>query len=437
MDKNRCGIGRVIKKGRREIAFSVLMLVPVFLFILSFASAVQAQPGDLDTTFSGDGKVLTTFSSESYDKTSAIAIQSNGKIVVAGNTNNIYGNYGFALARYNSNGSLDTTFSGDGKVTIIDVGTAYSLAIQSNGKIVIAGMYDYNTGIALARLNSNGSLDTTFSGDGKVLTDFGSSYSAASAHDLSIQEDGKIVVAGTVTDYKGNFALVRYNSNGTLDKTFDGDGKVITDFGDIESVASAIAIESDSRIVVAGTAVNHVNNQIQNNFAIARYGPAGGLDTTFSGDGKVITDFSSGSSDMAAAMAIQKKDGRIVVAGISDANAFPFYDFALARYHAFSCGPLNATMVGTSGKDTINGTSKADVIHGLDGNDTVYGLGGNDTICGGKGNDKLYGGGGNDDLRGQNDDDTLNGGAGTDICDGGAHINGDTATACETIANIP
>jgi uncharacterized delta-60 repeat protein len=292
--------------------------------------------GDLDITFDGDGKVTTAV--ESFDDTArSVAIQSDGKIVVAG-TSYIWGNaYDFALTRYNSDGSLDTTFDGDGKVTT-NLGSSHdeanSLAIQSDGKIVVAG-YSYAGSLAdfaLARYNSNGSLDTTFDGDGKVTTDFGA---GDSAYSVAIQSDGKIVVGGTSYSYNGsgNFALTRYNSNGSLDTTFDGDGKVTTDLGSSHDEAYSLAIQSDGKIVVAGSSYNGSNWD----FALARYNSDGSIDTTFDGDGKVTTAVGS-FDDTARSLAIQS-DGKIVVAGSSHNGSN--WDFALVLYN--SNGSLDTT----------------------------------------------------------------------------------------------
>ena len=172
--------------------------------------------GDLDTTFDGDGKVTTAVGSFA-DEARGVAIQSDGKIVVAGFSFN-GSNNDFALTRYNSNGSLDTTFDGDGKVTTAvgsSADVAYSVAIQSDGKIVVAGSSDDGSSnesneFALTRYNSDGSLDTTFDGSGKVTTAVGSS--ADVAYSVAIQSDGKIVVVGSSDDGSDwDFALTRYN----------------------------------------------------------------------------------------------------------------------------------------------------------------------------------------------------------------------------------
>ncbi len=141
-------------------------------------------------------------------------------------------NWNFALARYNANGTFDTSFSGDGKL-ITDFGgnqTNCSLTLQSDGKILVAGgSYEGGLtfdGFGLARYNTDGTLDTSFGDVGTVITDFGSNSAGQS---VKVQADGKILVGGFSN---GDFAVVRYNADGTLDTNFSGDGKVLTDFGD-------------------------------------------------------------------------------------------------------------------------------------------------------------------------------------------------------------
>jgi len=299
--------------------------------------------GDLDITFDGDGKVTTDFATTDFggalDRAYSTVIQSDGRIVVAGKSFTGNGEqYNFALTRYNSNGSLDTSFDGDGKVTT-DFGggddAAFSATIQSDGKIVVAGE-SYNGSkrfdFAITRYNSNGSLDTTFDGDGKVTTDFGGT-SDDRAYSVAIQGDGKIVVAGYS---KGDFALTRYNSNGSLDTSFDGDGKVTTSVGSsfFTDIANSVAIQSDGKVVVAG-----FRSSGSRDFALTRYNSNGSLDTTFDGDGKVTTDFGNSTDDVAHSVAIQS-DGKIVVAGQSK-NLRSGYDFALTRYN--SNGSLDTT----------------------------------------------------------------------------------------------
>jgi uncharacterized delta-60 repeat protein len=285
--------------------------------------------GTLDTSFNTSGKVITPFSSSSDDIGTSIAIQSDGKIIVAGYSN-ISGNNNFAVVRYNTNGTLDTSFNTSGKVTTAFSGLndfGNSIAIQLDGKIVVAGSTDSsgNNDFAVVRYNTNGSLDMTFGTDGKVITAFSGSNDFGNS--IAIQSDGKIVVAGS-TDSSGNndFAVVRYNTNGSLDMTFGTAGKVITPFsGSSDDVGYGITIQSDGKIVVAGNTDSSGNND----FAVVRYNTDGSLDTTFDTDGKVITPFSGSSDDFGTSVTIQS-DGKIVVAGYSNSNGNN--DFAVVRY---------------------------------------------------------------------------------------------------------
>jgi uncharacterized delta-60 repeat protein len=354
-------------------------LIVLCLAVLSFSQT----PGSLDPTFDGDGMVTTDFGS--YEVAKSVAIQTDGKIVAAG----YYDSTRFALVRYNTDGSLDTTFGSGGKVItqIGDHSVAHSVAVQTDGKIVAAG-FSYNGSygdFALARYNADGSLDTTFDGDGKVTTPIGASDDIA--YSITIQTDGKIVAAGS--SYNGqnrDFALVRYNPDGSLDTTFDGDGKVTTDFGPYDE-AHSVAIQSDGKLVAAGTgshsialarytidgsldasfgsggivstqvvgadagsltlqSINGVEKIVTASggcesssncgFVLVRYNANGTLDTTFGGDGKITTDFGP-FEDKANAVAIQS-DEKIVAAGIMPyapySNGFGYYNhFALARYN--------------------------------------------------------------------------------------------------------
>ena len=300
-----------------------------------FALARYNTNGTLDTTFGSAGKVLTDLGgSGSVDVASAVAIQPDGKIVAAGYSD-ASGSYDFALARYNTNGTLDTTFGSTGRVLTDLSGSgsgdfASAAAIQSDGKIVAAGFSDASGtpyDFAIARYRSNGTLDPTFDSSGKVLTDLSASGSYDQAHALVIQPDGKIVAAGlSLANGNADFAIVRYNPNGTLDSTFNSTGKVLTDLSGSGSQdeASAIAIQSDGRIVAAGDSAVGGGDP---DFAIARYMPDGTLDGTLNSTGSVLTDF--GGFDVAYAVAI-RSTGRIVAAGFSDVSGTS--DFALAGY---------------------------------------------------------------------------------------------------------
>jgi uncharacterized delta-60 repeat protein len=294
---------------------------------LALGATTSAQPGNLDDTFGTDGKVTTAFGTVN-DIGKSVALQLDGKIVVAGSTFNVT-DTDFALARFNADGTLDNSFSLIGKVTTA-FGTGYdqgrSVAIQPDGQIVVAG-YAYSglsNDFALARYNTDGTLDNSFSVDGKVTTDFGTGSVQPNDYgtSLSIQSDGKILVAGY--SYNGtdvDFALARYNTDGTPDSSFSADGKLTTDFGMGDDYGTSVAIQSDGKILVAGYASNGTDVDL----ALARYNTDGTLDNSFSADGKANTDFGAG-DDYGTSVAIQS-DGMILVAGSSNG------DFALARYN--------------------------------------------------------------------------------------------------------
>jgi uncharacterized delta-60 repeat protein len=287
-----------------------------------FALARYNSNGSLDTGFGTDGKVITDFGQD--DKGYAVATQSGGKILAAGYT---CGSTwcAFALARYNNDGSLDTSFGTGGKVTTDFNGTGIGQAVllQAGDKIVMAGYSSgTTTDFALARFNSDGSLDGTFGSGGKVTTDFDGHYEFGYA--AALQSDGKIVVAGQSSDGYV-FALVRYNVDGSLDVNFGMAGIALAGFAD-SSKGYAVAIQADGKIVVAGTR----NSSGATDFAVARFNSNGSLDTGSGTSGKVTTDLGFGGPDQGQAVAIQA-DGKIVMAGTYDGATS--YDFALVRYN--------------------------------------------------------------------------------------------------------
>jgi uncharacterized delta-60 repeat protein len=293
-----------------------------------------AASGDLDTTFSGDGLAITNFgSSGREDRIQDIALQSNGKIVAAGFSRTSLPETDFALSRYNPNGTLDALF---GK-RLTDFGArdaARAVAVQPDGKIILAGETCGATScdLALARYNSDGSLDATFSGDGKQVTDIGGGDNGSFG--IAIQSNGKIVVAG-YTEIGGNydFAVYRFNAicpddSQCLDTTFSVDGVISFEFGPgRQDLAYAVAVQG-GKITVIGYSGDAIGNN--NNFAIARLNGNGTLDTTFSGDGLKMTDF--GGDEIANSLALQP-DGKIVVVGQKINFTSGLYAFAIARYN--------------------------------------------------------------------------------------------------------
>jgi uncharacterized delta-60 repeat protein len=275
-----------------------------------------AASGDLDTTFGGDGKVMTNFT-RGRDPAFSVAIQADGKIVAVGTANSRGTDARFALARYEVNGTLDPTFGGDGKVTTnITPGDdrADELAIQSDGKIVVAGTADYFSNrarLALVRYGSNGSRDATFGGDGLVTTQLTPTFDGAFG--VAIQSDMDIVAAGQAGGGDaGRVGVVRYDTAGAKDSTFGGgDGVVLTNFTRRLDYADDVVIDSSGKIVVAG-AIRFFGPDPR--FALARYATDGTLDASFGGDGKVTTDFGAGMAGTYG-VDIQPADGNIVAVG--------------------------------------------------------------------------------------------------------------------------
>jgi uncharacterized delta-60 repeat protein/uncharacterized repeat protein (TIGR01451 family) len=303
-----------------------------------FALARYNADGSLDPSFGSGGKVTTDFGG--FDAASAAVIQPDGRIVAAGRS----GSGDFALARYNTDGSLDTTFGNGGKLTT-DFGgfdAAFGVALQADGKIVAAGQGGPGGGFALARYNTDGSLDPSFGSGGEVTTHFTSGFEVVIA--VAIQLDGKIVVTGqTFAGGFQQFALARYNTDGSLDTSFASGGIVATNFGFDSAFGGALAIQPDGKIVAAGRAGT--------DFLLARYNGDGSLDATFGSGGIVTTDFGGTVFDAAFGVALQS-NGKIVAAG-GTFNGFvgPSADFALARYNPD--GSLDASF-GSGGQVTTD-----------------------------------------------------------------------------------
>ena len=307
-----------------------------------FALARYDAAGNLDPGFGAGGKVTTDFSFD-QDRANSVIVQSDGKIVVAGAAMNGATQSDFAVARYWPNGLLDTSFNASGKVMVDFAGgddQAMGVAVQPDGRILVAGFssnlktgYDF----AVARLLPNGQIDRSFGNLGLVTTDFGGGHDRA--HAMALQGDGKIVVAGVASLPLGtsgtaamDFAVVRYHSDGSLDVGFGNRGRILTDFQGGEDRINALALQpspAGEKIVVAGRTRNPARQILGGDFAIARYTAAGKPDLTFGDLGQVVTSFSAG-SDEAMAVALQP-GGKLAVAGVStdpDGNS----EFRVARY---------------------------------------------------------------------------------------------------------
>lgn len=304
-----------------------------------FALARFTVNGILDTSLDADGKQATDLAAGSTAYGRAVAIDSLGRTVVAG-----YANSDFAVTRYTAAGALDLSFGGTGSVTI-DFGAydlGYGVAVDSLDRVVVAGgIYNgTNYSSAVARLTSNGALDTNFDGDGKLIIDFGQNDNWVWS--VAVDSLDRIVVAGYVANSGSNydFALTRLTTAGALDASFDTDGKQTIAFSPSFDVAYSVAIDSIDRVVVAGYAYDGL--------ALARLTPAGVLDTSFDVDGKETINLGAG-FNIANDVAIDSLDRVVVVAG--SAGSYPNYVVALARFT--SAGVLDTTF-DADGKLTVD-----------------------------------------------------------------------------------
>lgn len=375
-------------KNRHNKKKSPSVLVLLVLLILGAATSFKAAQGDLDTTFSGDGKLTdfvvgttfnylaatviqpdgkivtvgavreprylyaarynsdgspdTTFGSGTgrtrfqfggfYNYVEDVVLQPDGKIVIAGcYCQEDFGDYNLALARLNSDGSLDASFGVNGVVTRPDiVGPANSVAIQTDGKIVVAGRAGFYLDWLVLRFNSNGSQDPTFITGVNVL-----SPGHGDPNSVAIQADGKIVAGG------GSY-IVRYNANGSLDSTFDGDGVLATPIG------LPVAIQTDGKIVAVGGSGR--------NFKVVRYNPNGSLDTTFDGIVPALIDVYVENSSIAI-----RSDGKLVVSSTSDNGLND--DFSLLRFNPN--GSVDTTFGGGDGETTADFSNSSDHAYGV------------------------------------------------------------------------
>lgn len=295
----------------------------------AFGLARYNTDGSLDTSFGLGGQVITEFLG-GPDLAQGVALQSDGKIVVAGSVFDPHGVSGelFGVARYNGDGSLDPTFGSGGKVTTaIDAfAEANDVVVQPNGKIVAAGIClttSAGPAFAVVRYSTDGSLDPSFGSGGVALNHPSSMFSARGIRSIALQPDGRIVAAAF-----GEIA--RYNANGSLDSSFGSMGEVIDDF----SFDKTLVLQPDGKIVVSGTGASEGTGE---DFALQRYNSDGSLDLTFGSGGKVSTDFGD-IFDVPNALAIQN-DGKIVQVG-SSFQLGTQMDFALARYDSGSQSPI-------------------------------------------------------------------------------------------------
>ena len=334
------------------------------------ASITVGAVNDAPTFVVGDGIVTTNVAGASMDFHQAVLVQPDGKIVAAGYTSTTTKD--IVVARYNADGSLDTTFGGGDGIVVTPVGTsddvANAIVRRTDGRLLVVGQTfnGSDTDVALVQLTSTGAFDVAFGGGDGIATSGLAGYDEG--YDVALQADGRILVASQSST---NLQVVRFNADGTRDSTFGTGGLVEVDVASGNDRTYAIALDADGRILLAGSAVVGPNVDI----VVVRLTDAGVLDTSFNGTGKVTVDIGTSSSDTGYAMTLQP-DGRILVAGWSDAPGST--QFAVIRLTAG--GSLDTTS-GGDGTITVDvGTSSGsklalDVVVQPDGRILVGGTG--------------------------------------------------------------
>ncbi|ULA64539.1 MAG: hypothetical protein LZF86_140065 [Nitrospira sp.] len=302
----------------RDVGNGLVVLSDGKLLVSGFAGADMTlaryhSDGTLDSSFGTGGTVVTSLTSGN-DVGNMVAVQADGKILVAGTAGS-----NAALMRYNANGTLDTTFGGGDGIIVADWGsggdTGYSVAVQADGKIVMSGNTygGNNDNIVVMRFLSDGTPDTSFDGDGTIITSIASGRDMA--YSLVIQSDGKLLVGGvTSVGASSDYAILRYNTDGSLDTSFGGgDGIVTTDLGlGSYEMGYSVALQPDGKIVLAGLGTS---------IGVVRYNTDGSLDASFGGgDGIVIQAF-GGSTGVDTGVVMVQPDGKIVVAAGGSYNA--------------------------------------------------------------------------------------------------------------------
>lgn len=321
-----------------------------------FALACYDENGNLDPSFGTGGKATTDFFGAN-DGARGVAVQEDGKIVLSGFATN-GSERQFAIARFNPDGSLDTTLDQDGKV-VFDLGLtseAFKVALQEDNKIVAVGdsRPQNSLDFTIVRINPDGSTDNNFGTNGVVRVDFGNSDRAI---DLAIDEANIFfcgIVVKTATD--SDFGIVRLNiSDGSLNNEFDGDGKVTTDFYGKQDGAQGIRIvdisdPANPKLLATGFATNDTSD-----FASARYNFDGSLDTAFDVDGKQMVDFSGG-RDVAFGL-FEQPDGDTVAIGWAGIGAN--FDLGMTKWDRF--GGLDSGF-GLQGKYTLDTASSGNNV---------------------------------------------------------------------------
>ncbi len=477
---------------------------------VDFAISRYNSNGSLDTTFIGDGRQTTDFG---YDGAYSVSALAGGKLLVSGISVDPATNISYYVqSQYMSNGSLDTSFDGDGKASRVLTDTdsfGQGVATQADGKLL---QLDTSTGFSVVRYGLDGELDPGFGTNGIVSTDFlTATGSTATPRQLAVQTDGKIVVAGNASN--GSIALARYNTNGSLDSSFSTDGILTENFGS-KVYANSVAVQADGKIVVAGYTLDSTGN---NQLLLARFNADGSVDKqfnnvipakpglSFTNTANLVTTEAGGTASFGVALktaphhdvfltltsndategvftstqtpsqtvtftptnwnqvqtvSLKGVDDKIVDGdiayiistkvtsddltydGMRSGTGLPIANIIVTNSDDDAPDTkygdrdprilqddiyLNDVLIGGNGASDIYGKDGRDELHGGNGDDRLYGGYGddvlygeadNDQLEGEQGDDKLYGGDGNDTLNGGTGNDKLSGGNGNDVLDG-------------------
>ncbi|MFC0710049.1 M10 family metallopeptidase C-terminal domain-containing protein [Azorhizophilus paspali] len=284
--------------------------------------------GTVDTSLDSDGKAIVDIGGSNQGR--SLTVLPDGKFLLSGSSNGDFG-----VIRLNTDGSLDTSFGSDGKATF-DLGRGdyvYSMAMQPDGKILVTGRSDNGSddNFGVIRLNADGTLDTTFGSDGKAIFELG--YSDDQGHSVTVLPDGKILMAGFSYDYSENstyfdFSVIRLNADGTLDTSFGSDGEATADIDGNSDYGNSLLVQPDGKILVAGGSDNS-SYRYGTKFSVARLNADGSLDASFGSDGKASFALGIGYAQVNS-LALQP-DGKILLAGQSYNPDNATYDFSVIR----------------------------------------------------------------------------------------------------------
>ena len=302
-----------------------------------FSNGFTIAAPTLDASFNAGGAIPGTVLTDvgsTDDSARAVAVQPDGKVVIAGQASF----NDFALARYNVDGALDTSFNGSGVVSGAGLSNVQGLVIQPDGRIIVVGV-SFNgsdSDFAIARFTTDGSVDTNFGTNGQVVTDFGATDDFC--HDVALQADGKLVVSGYRDVGAGGpsefeYALARYDADGSLDAAFGSGGKVTTALGTNNDWSVYLTLQTDGKIIIASAF-----SAMGADLFLARYTSSGSLDTTFNPGGSLaagVATIDAGETFESFVAVVVQPDGKIVAAGGSNDVII------LARYNAD--GSLDAT----------------------------------------------------------------------------------------------